>query len=164
MLWFVRRMALAFETVRNLGGMAFTLNLSPKRERFLLNHVDPVDALRRYIGRELRRSFGRVIPFAFIFEVCPRGRLHVHGAILSRPDALDDHERIRDALARAGGKIKGKTGSRQVKLSPQTDGVGWFAYSVKDFDQACGFLGTHRVTFVSDELTAICRYGQSILT
>jgi hypothetical protein len=164
LLWFVRRMALAFEMVRKLGGMAFTLNLSLKRERSLLDHVDPVDALRRYIGRELRTSFGRVIPFAFIFEVCPKGRLHVHGAILSRPDALDDKERIREALARAGGKIKGKGASRQVKLEPQTDGIGWLAYLVKKFDTTCDFLGTHKITFVSDELTALLRDDQSILT
>lgn len=151
----VKRLVFAFETVQKLGGMAFTLNLNSKRERSLLEGSDQIDKLRRYIGRELRRSFGRLIPFAFIFEVCPKGRLHVHGAILSKPDALEDKERIRDALARAGGKIKGRAGARQVSFKPQSDGIGWYAYSSKELDTVCGILGTHKITFVSDALTNI---------
>ncbi len=137
--------------------MAFTLNLSAGRERMLMCRPDPADDLRRYIAREMRAAVGSALPFSFAFEIAPGGKLHIHGVLLPLNDAPDHRKAIRQALARAGGAIKGKEAGRQVDLKPLTDGLGWAVYSQKDFDTACRHLGTNKITFVSQELKRLAK-------
>ena len=156
-LWRHEQLARVYEAAGARGGLVFTLRLSPKREAFLLQRRDPADDLRRYIARELSKAFGRAIPVAFIFEVSPTGVLHVHGVIL--PPSSDEASRklLRDALARAGGRISGRGAARQVDLQEIEDGYGWAAYTQKAFDLACRFLGTNKITFASTDLIRLAK-------
>lgn len=156
-LWRHEQLARVYEAAGAQDGLVFTLRLSPKREAFLLQRRDPADDLRRYIARELSKAFGRAIPIAFIFEVSPTGVLHVHGVVL--PPSSDEASRklLRDALARAGGRISGRGAARQVDLQEIEDGYGWAAYTQKAFDLACRFLGTNKITFASTDLIRLAK-------
>lgn len=156
-LWDHQRAAVSFDALTNHPeAYAFTLDLHENRDDFLLSRSDPADDLRRYASRELRKTFGRVLPFGFAFDVSQRtGRLHAHGIILI--PASEDRPAVREALARADGRIKGRAGSRQVTLRPLSDGIGWAGYSLKAFDDVVGLLRTRKVTFCTNELKAIGR-------
>jgi hypothetical protein len=157
-LWKHQQLARAFEAATRKGGLAFVLNLSPDREAFLLCRSDPADDLRRRISRELKAAFGRSIPFAFIFEIAPTsGRLHIHGAALPPSTSTADRKLLRVALARAGGRIKGKAAGRQVDLQELEDGFGWASYCQKEFDRACCHLGTAKITFISNDLATLAK-------
>lgn len=145
-------MTLSFEAVGRAGGLAFTLNLSTKREKMLMCRADPADDLRRYISREMRKSFGRVLPYSFAFEISPTGKLHVHGAVIPRDGTTAHREALKEVFARAGGKITGRGAARQIVLESLTDGIGWAVYSQKAFDDACRYLGTYKVTFIAEEV------------
>lgn len=156
-LWSHERLAMAFEAAEKIGGIAFTLNLSPRRQEFLVNRSDPADDLRRRISKALRSEFGRLLPFGFEFEVSPAGALHAHGVVIagSRSAAVED--RLTRALAKAGGKIQGRSAARQVALDVLHDGLGWASYLQKAFDDACTHLGTHKVIFLSSDLVRLAR-------
>lgn len=157
-LWQHEKLVIAFEAAGQAGGLVFTLKLSAARARMLLQHTEPADELRRRIGRELRAAFGRSLPFSFIFEISPiTGTLHVHGVTLPPSTSGTDQQLIRQALARAGGKISGRAAGRQVDLKPITDGTGWAAYTQKAFDTACRSLGTNKVGYVSNDLLSQAR-------
>ncbi|MGB6119093.1 MAG: hypothetical protein WBF87_12815 [Mesorhizobium sp.] len=161
-LWAHQIAATSFDAVTNRpGAYAFTLNFDADREAFLSCRRgddgaiscrrDPADDLRRYIQRELRNRFGFVFPFGFSFDVSPTtGKLHIHGVIIIPADHLKDA--VRESLARAGGRIRGKAAARQVRFEPLTDGIGWAGYSMKAFDEVCGRLGTNKLAFISNEL------------
>lgn len=157
-LWRHEQINVASEAAGQHGGLAFTLNLSLNREAFIKHRNDPLDDMRRYIGRELRNHFGTLLPFAFTFEIGPKaGRVHIHGVLIPPSNSAECRKLLRLALARAGGKITGRGAARQVDLMPLTDGTGWAAYSQKDYDTACHYLGTGEITFVSTDLKRIAR-------
>ena len=65
-----------------------------------------------------------------MFKISPTGKLHVHGVIVPPLQTEADMKLLREALAKAGGKIKGKGAARQVDVSDIEDGFGWAAYCV----------------------------------
>lgn len=156
-LWQHEKLSVASEAASGCGGVAFSLNLSRKRQEMLLGRADPAGDLRRYISREMRNSFGCALPFSFTFEISPTGTLHLHGVVVPHTQSADHLRQIGDAFAKAGGKITGRGAARQVCLKPLTDGYGWATYSQKAFDEACSVLGTYKVTFISDDLTRMAR-------
>lgn len=156
-LWRHEKLSVASEAAYACSGLAFSLNLSQKRQAMLSGRADPADDLRRYISREIRKSLGRILPFSFTFEVSPTGALHLHGVVVPRDHSPEHLQLIRGALAKAGGKITGRSAARQVCFKPLTDGYGWATYSQKAFDEACNALGTYKVTFISEELTKMAR-------
>ena len=157
-LWWHERLAVSFEASRAHGGLAFTLNLNERVRTILESRYDPADFLRRRINRELRAAIGELPAYSFAFEVSPGlGRLHVHGTLIPLSADPAHLKAIREALARAGGKMTGRGAARQVDTLPATDGLGWAAYTLKAFDDACNITGTHKVTFVSDKLTALAQ-------
>jgi hypothetical protein len=157
-LWTHETIVVASEAAGRQGGLAFTLHLSPKLEEKLLRRGDAADLVRRRINKEFRKQFGVTLPYGFTFEIAPlTGKLHLHGVVVSRDLSSEGLRLLRHALKRAGGKITAKATGRQVDLRPITDGTGWAAYSQKDFDTACTWLGTNKVTFLSDELTRLAK-------
>lgn len=157
-LWRYEKAILSFEAAGQNGGTAFTLNLSSKRHKMLSCRADPTDDLRRYIAKELRKEFGHLPPFGFIFEIAPTtGKLHIHGAILTGNRSTAHEEALKRALARAGGKITGKGAARQVVLDTLTDGTGWAVYSQKQYDEVCSHLGTDKVSSVSNDLLRLAQ-------
>jgi hypothetical protein len=153
-LWRYEKTIIAYEAAGRNGGLAFTLNLSARREKMLMRRADPADDLRRYIAREMRAVLGRVLPYSFAFEIAPGGKLHIHGVII--PGTAHE-DTIKKALARAGGKIKGRGAARQVVLKALTDGIGWAVYSQKAYDDAARYLGTNKITFASNDLAKLAR-------
>lgn len=157
-LWAHQKLALAFIAAEQAGGISFTLNLSARLQETLSCDPDPARLLSHYINRELKKAIGSALPYAFAFEVSPGGRLHVHGVIV--PASLDeDHVTAIDrALGKAGGKLKGANIVRRAQsyLGTLYDGHGWFAYLQKSGDHAAHFLGTGKVTFISNTLKALC--------
>lgn len=120
--------------------------------------ADPTDVLRRYIAKELRKEFGHLPPFGFIFEIAPTtGKLHVHGVILTGNRSAAHEKALKRALARAGGKITGKGAARQVVLDTLTDGTGWAVYSQKDYNNVCNHLGTDVISSVSNDLLRLAQ-------
>jgi len=140
------------------GWLAFSLDLGKGQEVKILSHVDPADHLRRRLSQALKNTFGRSIPFGFSIEIALKtGKPHLHGVIQHPGAGEDTRERLVEALRRAGGRIKGRVGSRQAKLTAITSGTGWARYGLKDFDEAARYLGTGKIIFLSTELTRLAR-------
>ncbi|TIX89288.1 hypothetical protein [Rhizobium sp. P44RR-XXIV] len=157
-LWPHQKLALAFIAAEQARGISFTLNLSSRLQDTLSNDPDPARLLSHYINRELKKVACDGLPYAFAFEVSPSGQLHIHGVVV--PASLDeDHVSAIDrALGKAGGKLKAANIVRRAQsyLGPLYDGHGWFAYLQKTGDDAAHFLGTAKVTFISNSLKKLC--------
>lgn len=156
-LWQHEKLARSFEAAGRHNGQTFTLNLDPAREKLLLSRRDPADDLRRRISRELKSALGYLPAYGFTFEISPSGRLHVHGVLVLRSTSDADMKLVREALARAGGRMTGKAAPRQVAFAKIDDGFGWAAYCQKAFDTACNWLGTNKVSYVSNDLLRLAK-------
>lgn len=156
-LWQHEKLARSFEAAGRHNGQTFTLNLDPTREKLMLSRRDPADDLRRRISRELKSALGYLPAYGFTFEISPSGRLHVHGVLVLRSTSDADMKLVREALARAGGRMTGKAAPRQVAFAKIEDGFGWAAYCQKAFDTACNWLGTNKVSYVSTDLLRLSR-------
>lgn len=156
-LWQHEKLALSFEAAGRQNGKVFTLNLDPAREKLLLKRGEPADDLRRRISKELKAAFGALPAYGFTYEVSPTGKLHVHGVIVPPSNTEGDMKLLREALAKAGGKIKGKGAARQVDVSDIEDGFGWAVYCQKAFDVVCAWLGTNRVSYISNDLLRLAK-------
>lgn len=156
-LWQHEKLARSFEAAGHQNGQTFTLNLDPAREQLLLSRADPADDLRRRISRELKSALGYLPAYGFTFEISPTGKLHVHGVIVLKSTSDADMKLVRDALARAGGKMTGRSAPRQVAFAKIEDGFGWAAYCQKAFDTACHWLGTNKVSYVSTDLLRMAK-------
>lgn len=156
-LWQHEKLARSFEAAGRQNGQTFTLNLDPAREKLLLSRRDPADDLRRRISRELKSALGYLPAYGFTFEVSPSGRLHVHGVLILKSSSDADMKLVREALARAGGRMMGKAAPRQVAFAKIEDGFGWAAYCQKAFDTACNWLGTNKVSYVSTDLLRLAK-------
>ncbi|WP_114429283.1 hypothetical protein [Phyllobacterium bourgognense] len=154
-LWQHEKLAASFEALERREGLAFTLKLSPAREKMLLNHVEPANQIARYIGKEMTNAFNEVLPYSFTLEFSPSGVLHLHGAIRPFDRSKTHIESLKRVLMRAGGKCSGKVASRQCVLKSLTDGLGWAAYLNKAGNDAAERLMTNKVTFISNNLRKI---------
>lgn len=151
-LWKHETLAVAYDAVQSLNGMAFTLRFNKQVEARLCAHHAPVDYLRRNINWELKKALGYLPAYSFTFEIGDAGRLHVHGVIVP-VDGDNERPRLKAALAAAGGKITGRGAARQVEFKPLFYGRGWAVYSLAGYDDACRLFGTHKITFIATELT-----------
>lgn len=156
-LWQHEKLARSFEAAGRQNGQTFTLNLDPAREKLLLSRRDPADDLRRRISRELKSALGYLPAYGFTFEISPSGRLHVHGVLILKSSSDAAMKLVREALARAGGRMTGKAAPRQVAFAKIEDGFGWAAYCQKAFDTACNWLGTNKVSYVSTDLLRLAK-------
>lgn len=139
------------------GGRAFSLNLSAARERSILRSADPTRTLSTYINRALKKNLGRPIPYSFAFEFSPEGRLHVHGAYIPVDQSKEHAQAVKAVFREAGGKIKGRAGSRQMDTDQIHDASGWFRYTLKTHRRTVTSLGTDKVTFISKNLRNLAR-------
>jgi hypothetical protein len=89
----------AHRAVNEAGGLAFTLNLSPKTQRQVEN--SGAGALRKKIWRAFKAAFdGHVPEMWFVFDTTPQGRLHIHGGVII---PAEDAALCEAALQAAGG-------------------------------------------------------------
>ncbi|MFP1630966.1 hypothetical protein ACLB6G_04445 [Zhengella sp. ZM62] len=139
------------------NGMTFSLNLSPKREAAARANNDPTRFLSHYVNREMKQHLGRVLPYSFVLEVSPEGRLHLHGVVVIPGDDAALRKGIKDALMCAGGRIRGKGSSRQLALRKFSDPEGWASYMLEDIVRTRKDLGTGKLVFISEELLRMTR-------
>lgn len=157
-LWQHEKLTRAFEAVsRASGGIAFTANLSAEREAFLMQRSDPTDDIRRRMAVELRKAFGSAVPIAFAYEISPKGKLHIHGVAILPASNEASRKHFKEAIARACGKSKGRAAARQVDVTELSDGIGWAAYTQKDYDTACHYLGTMKIGFIANEIVRFAK-------
>lgn len=115
--------------------------------------------MSHYLARELRRHLGQCPPYAFWFEFSERGRLHLHGVIVMDSDGRQQ-ALLRKALCAAGGSLRGRSRIiqyTQSRLEPLWDGLGWYGYSQKAYQDTMFLLGTNKISFVSSSLKRMCR-------
>ena len=116
--------------VQTAGGYAFSLNLSIGREAGFHERENAFRGFQKRLSDAFRDQGLPALPVAAQLESSKdSGRLHLHGVVLPQGG---DRRTIVKALRQAGGKIKGRTGSRQCMLKPITDGDGWVGYILKD--------------------------------
>lgn len=153
------KLAIATTAAEYHAGVAFSLNLSPARERALrltiANGNDPARSLSHEINRALKPALSVVPPYSFVLEVSPTGSCHLHGVMI--PPDPSVAATIKEALMKAGGKLYGHQASRQVKLKAIYYAAGWHGYITEDLKQTARTLGTDKITFISQRLTKIAR-------
>ncbi|MDQ6436640.1 hypothetical protein RB623_21535 [Mesorhizobium sp. LHD-90] len=142
-------------------GVAWSLNLSPRKIQDLMivaaNGNDPRRSLYQEIDRQCGRILGYTPPYAFGFDLDDNDRLHLHGAAVLRAETGEHRKLFHKALATAGGKISGKSGSTQVHSKCLYDGYGWGRYSSKTAPRVRKLLAVDRVTFVNHALKQMTR-------
>lgn len=157
--WPLERLASSFVVAQQKDAFAFTLALSPTLQNTLVDRDDPARLMSHYINREMKRHLGVAPAYSFLFEVSAAGRLHLHGVII--PTNMNDGRRnaIKNAIAAAGGRLSNAPVVRasQCHLTPIHDGLGWFGYISKSYDDTEGFLGTHKISFIATSLKRLCR-------
>ena len=140
------------------GGMALSLDFNIGREGTLWNHAEPVRLLSGYIGREMRKVFGRVLPFSFGFEIAPgEGKLHLHGAVVLDDDTPAHRRRVARVLRQAAGNMPKASRARQCALKPMDAPSGWAGYTTKSINRTRKLLGTDKITFVSQDLLRLTK-------
>jgi hypothetical protein len=158
-LWAHEKLALSFQVAEAAGAVAFTLNLSSRVQRTLISQTDPARLMSHYLNRECKRRLGSSPRYSFIFEFSPSGRLHLHGVVV--PDRMDEEylDALDQALMLAGGSVGGAQIIRtnQNYLDRLSDGLGWAAYTQKNFNDTARLLGTDKITFISNSLKRLCR-------
>lgn len=152
-----QKFAHAATVAERSNGIAFTLNLAPRIQRSVYTADDPVRHFSHYLNRELKKAGLSGTPYAFAFELTElqaggSQKLHVHGMLLADEEQAKP---LKAALMAAGGKIKGRAASRQVKLRSLTDAGGWAAYLAKDAELTAALLD--RDTFINVDLLRLTR-------
>jgi hypothetical protein len=154
------KLAEAYVWIHKEGGKVFTLRLGDDVRERLVTAEDPGRALSKRILRELKRRDLPVPFFGFSLEVTPddRNELHLHGAILPGNLPL---KALKDALRAAGGRIKGRAGSRQVQIKnfdlKRGGPVGWANYPKKGATRTRRVIQHHRLTYICSGLRKLCQ-------
>jgi len=129
---FVLRTVWWHRAIKEAGGMAFRLNFSPKvLERAKASKKGLAQTLFNRIRDDLKKGFGREVPFWASLDITDDGRIHVQGGIVATDNTLP---RLREALQRAGGKWAHRRGQdEQVWLSgPEYLTDEWARYSTRN--------------------------------
>jgi hypothetical protein len=134
--------------------IAFTLNLTPKKQAQLAKDERPAKALADAINRRCKTLLGRAVPISLALEISPTGRLHVHGIA-----TLEHREwkSFRDALKSAGGKVEGYGAGRQTDTRRLWSATGWAAYMAKAFHETAEALGTDKIFYQCNATRAAAR-------
>lgn len=135
-------------------GITFNLNLSPAQEKAMRASADPARHISDRINRQLKAAGIPNPEYAFALEVSPEGRLHLHGVVSPGPHDLTA---IKQALVRAGGKIKGRAASRQLVVRSMPDAPGWNGYVTKDMPKTKHDLRLEKLTYISTPLRRLSR-------
>ena len=133
---------------------ALTLNLSPAVEKVARAHADSLAYVVKRVNRYLAAAGLSRTPYALTLEISPNNRLHLHGVILV---ADVDPKNLKRALMKAGGKIAGRAGSRQMKLEPITNPDGWACYTGKDRKLTAKIIPGRRLVSLSQAMSRIAR-------
>lgn len=151
------KLAASVTVAERHGGLAFTLNLSPKVEETLSKGKDPARQLSHYIAREMRKALGYVVPHSFCFEFSPDGRLHVHGVLVFNAGDEALKSAVKKTLMRAGGKLDGRSASRQCSFEKLDGADGWTRYILAEIKRTRDLLGTEKAIFISSEMLRLTR-------
>ena len=130
-------------------GVAFSLDLSESQELRTNVAVDPVRAFARRFQRAFESLGFPCPPFLLEVEIARSGKTHFHGAMI--PGQIRREILVR-ALMKAGGKVHGRSASRQVKLKPIYEATGWMSYITEDAEITERRLEISRTTYLSDDL------------
>lgn len=150
----LQKFTLAVRAAGALHGLTFNLNLSKSRRAALVKSDDPLRQITKYLNRELKKAELTATPYALTLEISPQGRLHIHGVILPYPGTT---EPLKGALMASGGKLPGRTASRQVHLKQIDDADGWVGYCLKDTKKTAPVIKGTRTTFVSTPMSRIAK-------
>lgn len=150
----LRKFTLAVRAAGALHGLTFNLNLSKSRRAAVVRSDDPLRLITKYLNRELKKAELTATPYALTLEISPQGRLHIHGVVLPYPGTT---EPLKGALMAAGGKLPGRTASRQVQLKQIDDADGWVGYCLKDTKKTAPVIKGTRTTFVSTPMSRIAK-------
>lgn len=124
--------------------LAFSLNLTPKKQAQLRKADRPAKRLADEIQRACRRELDRAVPISLALEVTATGRLHAHGIVtLERREGTA----FTKALKSAGGQVLGSGAGRQTDLRRLWSATGWADYIAKAFDQTAAALGTDKIVY-----------------
>lgn len=134
--------------------IAFNLNLTPDREQKTRSCADPVRLVSDRVNRALSSEGIAKLPYSFVLEISPEGRLHVHGTLIAHQNQIPA---IREALRRAGGALKGRGVPRQLRTKDLFYTPGWNGYTRKARMATTAELGVDKIIFVSTSMTAIAR-------
>lgn len=137
-----------------LDGLAVTLNLSREIEAETRTHTDPLRYLSQRLNDALRASKLPSLPFALALEVSDAGKLHLHGVIIP---GESDPVALKRALMKAGGRMDGRTASRQLMLKPINDADGWAGYCLKDAKKTARALSGKRLVALSQPMTRLAK-------
>lgn len=140
-------------------GLTFSLNLSPEQEKAMRASADPARHISDRINRQLKAAGVPSPEYGFVLEISPQGRLHLHGVL---SPGLHDITAIKQALVRAGGKIKGKAGSTQLLIEPILGASIWSRYVTKDMAKTKHDLGLEKLTYISTPLRRLCRDVETV--
>ncbi len=157
----------SFLTAEKHNGWAFTLRLSRQvRSSLGLFSCNPTRLMSHRLNRELKKAFGRQVPYAFVFEEDLYTDLHVHGVII--PNSPADRKKLIKALQKAGGVFSGHAASRQVKLKGlgaaggyERDAGGYLDYA--NLRKTRRWLGLNDITHISQELRRMAEADHRLL-
>jgi hypothetical protein len=137
--------------------LAFTLHFDTKRHDALKVSTDPVKMLADEINRLARKVLGDTIPFMFVLEVSPAGRLHAHGVIMIDPTDKQRLAMFRQVMKQAAGVILGGAADFQL-ATRKVAGTFWTGvYCIKDMEHTRHVLRLDKITYTSRKLTADTR-------
>ncbi|TPW26396.1 hypothetical protein [Pararhizobium mangrovi] len=135
-----------------------SLDLGIGREGTALDHADPCRLLSNAIGKEMRRTFGHVLPFAIGFEVAPGdGKLHLHGTVILDNASLAHRKAVARVFRRAAGEKPKASRARQCSLKSMDRPEGWAIYSSKSIKRTRQLLASDKLTFVNRDLLRLTR-------
>jgi hypothetical protein len=144
----------AVKVVRARDGYKFDLDLSQRAEEEVVGAVDPIRTFARRLQRAFIGDALLVPPFAFVLESSPAGRAHIHGVLIA---GGIDRDRLVKLLMGAGGKIHGRSASRQLKLEPLLYPVQWCGYVGKAAPRTKSLTGAKRLTYLSNDLRRLTK-------
>lgn len=149
------RLGCAYGLIHAKDGKTFTLRLELDALVQVTGSRDPVRTMSRRFQRAFRRAGVSMPQLAFSLEVTPdeRNELHVHGALTL---AGLSPAAVKDILRDAAGVIKGRAGSRQVKLknfdAARGGPAGWAHYTRRGAARTRREIDQERLTYIETGL------------
>lgn len=142
----------------NYNGHAVSLNLSPSFQKYLRSSAEPMRQVGKRMNMELNSDGLSALPALMVLETTGSAlKTHLHGVFVADETSVPKIQRI---MRRAGGYIRGKSGSRQFKAKSIYQPDGWTNYISKDCRMTRRLLALapdDRLWWVSRAMTQLAR-------